>query len=238
MLWKSVLISLCLLAGNVTAKEHHVKVDAKSWLITNEDGTHVDGKNVNEIRSIASITKLMTVMAVIDHGQSLDEKIGKYTRNQLIQLALVKSDNKAAEVLCDNIPGGRSECIKYMNDKAKYIGMESTKFIEPTGLSPMNISTAVDLVKLVQEASTYDEIVRASNTPNLKFKYNKKWVSANNTNPLVGKFKFLVSKTGTTNAAGQCLVMMVDTDKGKRSFIMLGVKRGHRVDEAKNIINL
>jgi D-alanyl-D-alanine carboxypeptidase len=239
MRWKFILAVALLATATCFAGDTHTKVSAQSWLVSDEDGKTVIGDNIHEVRSIASITKLMTVMAVIDYGQDLKERIGKYTREQLIQLALVKSDNKAASTLCDNMPGGRMECIAYMNDKAKYIGMTNTKFVEPTGLSPMNISTAIDLTKLVNEASTYEEIVRASNTSRYSFKYNKKWVSVNNTNPLVGKnYKIVVSKTGTTNAAGQCLVMMVDTDKGKRVFVMLGIKKGRRASEAKNIVSI
>lgn len=234
MRWKFFVVAAFLAATSCFGG-----VSAQSWLVTTEDSSVHIGENTEVVRSIASITKLMTVIAVLDHYQDPKEKIGKYTREQLIQLTLIKSDNKAAALLCDNIPGGRFECIRYMNEKAGYIGMTNSKFVEPTGLSPMNISTARDLVKLVVESSKYEEIVKASNTQRYSFKQNKKWVSVNNTNPLVGKnFNFLVSKTGTTNAAGQCLVMMIDTDKGKRVFVMLGIKKGRRALEAKNIVSI
>ena len=159
-------------------------------------------------------------MAVLDLKQDMQQKIGKFTRGQLVQLALVKSDNDAAKALCDNFPGGRFECIRFMNEKANYLGMYRTKFVEPTGLSPMNISTALDLLKLVFEARHYPEIVKASQTPVLNIQIGNKVLSYRNTNPVIGKrFNFIVSKTGSTNAAGSCIVVMVDTDLGRRIVI-------------------
>jgi D-alanyl-D-alanine carboxypeptidase len=210
---------------------------AQSWLETDDQGNLIEGYNITEVRSIASITKLMTVIAVLDLKQDMQEKIGKFTRGQLVQLALVKSDNDAAKALCDNFPGGRFECIRFMNEKANYLGMYRTKFIEPTGLSPMNISTALDLLKLVFEASHYPEIVRASQTPVLNIQVGNKVLSFRNTNPVIGKrYNFIVSKTGSTNAAGSCIVVMVDTDIGRRIVILLGAKAGKRLPEAEYIV--
>ena len=234
MLRALILIAL-LFASNAFA----VNVTAQSWLETDDQGNLIEGYNITEVRSIASITKLMTVIAVIDNNQNMQEKIGKYTREQHIQLALVKSDNNSAKVLCDNFPGGRFECVRYMNEKANYLGMLRTKFVEPTGLSPMNISTALDLLRLVFESSHYPEIVKASQTAILNIQTGKKTQSFNNTNPIVGKRHiFIVSKTGTTNAAGGCIVMMVDTDKGRRIVIVLGSKNGKvRIPEAEYIVS-
>jgi D-alanyl-D-alanine endopeptidase (penicillin-binding protein 7) len=153
-------------------------------------------------------------------------------------LALVKSDNDAAKALCEKFPGGRFECIRYMNEKANYLGMLRTKFVEPTGLSPMNISTALDLLRLVFEASHYPEIVRASQTPVLNIQIGNKILSYRNTNPIVGKrYNFIVSKTGTTIAAGGCIVVMVDTDVGRRIIILLGAKNGKvRIPEVEYLV--
>ena len=232
---KALILSALLFVSNACA----VNITAHSWLETDYQGNLIEGSNITEVRSIASITKLMTVIAVIDNNQNMQEKIGKYTREQHIQLALVKSDNNSAKVLCDNFPGGRFECIRYMNEKAQYLGMYRTKFVEPTGLSPMNISTALDLLRLVFESSHYPEIVKASQTAILNIQTGKKTQSFNNTNPIVGKRHiFIVSKTGTTNAAGGCIVMMVDTDKGRRVVIVLGSKNGKvRIPEAEFIVS-
>jgi D-alanyl-D-alanine endopeptidase (penicillin-binding protein 7) len=230
-----LILSVLLFASNAFA----INISAQSWLETDDQGNLIEGYNITEVRSIASITKLMTVMAVIDNNQNMQQKLGKYTREQHIQLALVKSDNNSAKVLCDNFPGGRFECIRYMNEKANYLGMLRTKFVEPTGLSPMNISTALDLLRLVFEASHYSEITQASRTAVLTIKTGKQSQSFNNTNPIVGKrHSFIVSKTGTTNAAGGCIVMMLDTDVGRRIVIVLGSKNGKvRIPEAEFIVS-
>ena len=232
---RAIILAALLFACNAFA----VNITAQSWLETDDQGNLIEGYNITEVRSIASITKLMTVMAVIDNNQNMQEKLGKYTREQHIQLALVKSDNNSAKVLCDNFPGGRFECIRYMNEKANYLGMLRTKFVEPTGLSPMNISTALDLLRLVFEASHYSEITQASRTAVLTIKTGKQSQSFNNTNPIVGKrHSFIVSKTGTTNAAGGCIVMMLDTDVGRRIVIVLGSKNGKvRIPEAEFIVS-
>jgi D-alanyl-D-alanine endopeptidase (penicillin-binding protein 7) len=232
---RAIILAALLFASNAFA----VNITAQSWLETDDQGNLIEGYNITEVRSIASITKLMTVMAVIDNNQNMQQKLGKYTREQHIQLALVKSDNNSAKVLCDNFPGGRFECIRYMNEKANYLGMLRTKFVEPTGLSPMNISTALDLLKLVFESSHYSEITQASRTAVLTIKTGKQSQSFNNTNPIVGKrHSFIVSKTGTTNAAGGCIVMMLDTDVGRRIVIVLGSKNGKvRIPEAEFIVS-
>ena len=230
---KLLVLAALLFVGNAFA----VNITAQSWLETDYQGNLIEGSNITEVRSIASITKLMTVMAVLDLKQDLQEKIGKFTRGQLVQLALVKSDNDAAKALCDNFPGGRFECIRFMNEKANYLGMYRTKFVEPTGLSPMNISTALDLLKLVFEARHYPEIVKASQTPVLNIQIGNKVLSFRNTNPVIGKrYNFIVSKTGSTNAAGSCIVVMVDTDIGRRIVILLGAKAGKRLPEAEYIV--
>ena len=230
---KKLLLALCLFCSNAWA----MNITAHSWLETDDQGNLIEGSNITEVRSIASITKLMTVIAVLDNEPNMQEKIGKYTREQLIQLALVKSDNDAAKALCDNFPGGKFRCVKYMNEKAHSLGMLRTKFVEPTGLSPMNISTALDLLSLVFEASNYPEIVKASQTAVLSIKVGKKTLHFNNTNPIVGKrHNFIISKTGTTNAAGGCIVMMLDTNVGRRIVILLGSKDGKvRIPEAEFI---
>jgi len=228
---------LVLILALLTSNAFAFSMTAQSWLETDDQGNLIEGSNITEVRSIASITKLMTVIAVLDLKQDMQEKIGKFTRGQLVQLALVKSDNDAAKALCEKFPGGRFECIRYMNEKANYLGMLRTKFIEPTGLSPMNISTALDLLKLVFEASHYPEIVKASQTPVLSIQVGNKVLSYRNTNPVIGKrYNFIVSKTGSTNAAGSCIVVMVDTDIGRRIVILLGAKAGKRLPEAEYIV--
>jgi D-alanyl-D-alanine carboxypeptidase len=214
-------------------------ITAKSWLVADNDGNVIQSENINEIRSIASITKLMTVMVVLDAHQDLDQYIKPYTRRELIQLALVKSDNNATQLLCKHYPGGNAECVKAMNIKAHFLNMPNTKFIEPTGLSVFNVSTATELIKLVSAASKYPEIVETSKTSQVKIKIRKKWFIFNNTNPIIGKrHEFIVSKTGWITASGGCIVMMLNTDVGKRIVILLGSKNTKtRIPEAEFIID-
>lgn len=210
---------------------------AHSWLVADGDGKVLQGENMTESRSIASITKLMTVMVVLDQHLDLNENIKQYTREDLIKLSIIKSDNNAAMLLCESYPGGKIPCVKAMNEKAQSLGMFDTKYVESTGLSVMNISTAIDLIKLVQAAKEYPEIVDASKTARISIKLKKKWLFFNNTNPIIGKrHNFIVSKTGYIRASGGCIVMMLDTDIGRRIVVVLGSKNTHtRIPEAEFI---
>ena len=193
-------------------------ITAKSWLVA-DNGKIVDGINTKEVRPIASITKLVTVMVFLDANKSLTSK----NDQELIQRAIVSSDNRASERLCNSYPGGRGDCIFMMNLKAKELGLANTKFVEPTGLSVFNISNAEELIKIVQEASKYPEIVRASSTVK------------RNTNPLVAKKKLTVSKTGFINAAGGCIVLMQD----QRVVVILGSKNTRtRIPEADALLKI
>jgi D-alanyl-D-alanine endopeptidase (penicillin-binding protein 7) len=214
------------------------KVTAKSWLVADDSGKIIQSEDPDQIRSIASISKLMTVMVVLDKNQNLNETIDNFTRQQLIDMALIRSDNRAALLLCERYPGGNTECIRAMNVKAQLLGMYNTKFIEASGLSVFNVSTATELIKLVQAASYYPEIVRAANTNQVKIKIRNKWIVFHNTNPIIGKrHKFIVSKTGYINASGGCIVLMLDTEIGNRIVIVLGSKNTHtRIPEAEFII--
>ncbi len=225
----------CLLMASTAV--HAVKVTADSWLVADSTGKILQSENVDQVRPIASISKLMTAMVVLDAKQNLNEKIGAYTRRDLLQLALVKSDNKAAQELCDHYPLGKHQCIRDMNLKAKDLGLENTRFFEPTGLSVFNVSTAKELIVLVQTAQHYQEIVDASKSSQVKIKIKKKWLVFNNTNPIIGKrHNFIVSKTGYINASGGCIVMMLDTDIGRRIVVVLGSKNTRtRIPEAEFI---
>jgi len=124
-----------------------------------------------------------------------------------------------------------------MNMKAKSLNLDNTRFLEPTGLSIFNVSTAKELVVLVQEAQKYEAIVNASKSSQVKIKLKKKWIIFNNTNPIIGKrHNFLVSKTGYIKASGGCIVMMLDTDIGRRIVVVLGSKNTRtRIPEAEFI---
>jgi D-alanyl-D-alanine endopeptidase (penicillin-binding protein 7) len=234
---KKILLALtCVIAINA---ESVSLMTAKSWSVADANGQVLHSNNAGELRSIASISKLMTVMIVLDAQQDLDDYFKPYTRRELIQLALVKSDNVAAQTLCNNYPGGRNHCVHAMNQKAQDLGMPETKFIEPTGLSVMNISTAAELVKLVSASANYPEIVEASHTAQGKIKTKTSWQIFNNTNPMVNKYNFIVSKTGYIRASGGCIVMMLDTVLGRRIVVLLGSQNTRtRIPEAEFISKL
>ena len=231
----SLLLSLCF-TSNAYVIPHFT---AKSWLVADKNGKVIDGNNTLEVRSIASITKLMTVMVILDAKQDLNEVLlpRRLTRRELIGLAIVHSDNSAAKLLCDNYPGGYRDCIQAMNLKAVELGMPESKFIEPTGLSIFNVSTAQDLVKLVLAASKYPIINEDSNKDVIRIPVNrKKSAQFRNTNSLVGHYDFKVSKTGWINKSGGCIVMMIDANNKEKIIILLGSKNTHtRIPEAKMI---
>ena len=228
-------ILLSLLSSNVLA----ISITASSWLLADGNGKIIEGTNTTEVRSIASISKLITVMVVIDANQDLDQKIGKYTRQELIRLALVKSDNNAATALCENYQNGRISCVTAMNRKAQALGLAHTKFVEPTGLSIMNVSTAEELITIVMTAQSYPAIVNASNTRFDRIKTKTSWYNFNNTNPIVNSYHFMVSKTGYIKASGGCIVMMLDTSVGRRIVVLLNSKNTKtRIPEAEFIANL
>jgi len=229
------LLALLTLSFSLTA--FAMNITATSWLVADGEGRIIESENIYQDRSIASITKLMAAIVVLDARQDLDQYIKPYTRRELLQLAIVHSDNRASELLCQNYPNGRSQCINAMNEKARSLGMINTKFIDPTGLGVMNVSTAYDLIKLVRAAEHYQEIVDASGMSEVKIKIRKKYLIFRNTNPIIGKrHEFVVSKTGWTRAAGGCIVMMLDTDVGRRIVVVLGSKNTHtRIPEAEFI---
>ena len=217
----------CLLFA-LTLSAQATPVTATSWLVADENGRILRSENIEEVRA----------MVVMDARQDLKERIGSYTREQLIQLALVKSDNRAAEQLCDNYPRGRKSCVQAMNFKAQSLFMTRTRFVEPTGLSVFDVSTANELINLVMAAEHYPIIVEAGHTSTAKIKVKKKWVVFRNTNPLIGyNQNIIISKTGYIRASGGCLVMMLDTEIGRRILVLLGSKNTRtRIPEAEIVL--
>jgi serine-type D-Ala-D-Ala endopeptidase (penicillin-binding protein 7) len=204
---------------------------AKSWLIADGDGNVIDAENIEIQQPIASITKLMTAMVVLDAHPNLTTTLDKklrglpVTRGQLINLAIIKSDNQAAKMLCEYYHRGYNTCIDDMNHKAQVLGMHETKFADSSGLDNKNVSTPRDLIRLLLAAEKYPEIVFASNQAVgelVRKKKNKfiKW-RYTNTNPLVAKYNVIVSKTGYVRASGGCLVMSVMIDGKKKLFVVL-----------------
>jgi D-alanyl-D-alanine endopeptidase (penicillin-binding protein 7) len=179
---------------------------------------------------IASITKLMTAMVVLDAHLPMDQEITvdedhlnkikraksrlrvgmTLTRGEMLRLALMASENRAALALARSYPGGMPALVAAMNAKARALGMENTQFFEPTGLDSDNVSTAQDLVKMVAAAGRYTLIHQYTTTASHSVdNLNGRTMRFGNTNPLVrnASWDIGLSKTGFINEAGQCLVM-------------------------------
>lgn len=215
-------------------------------------------KNASKVVPIASLTKLMTAMVVLDAKQDMDELISieesdvdtiKYSssrvpvgaelpRSTILQLALMSSDNRAAAALGRTYPGGIDAFTEAVKKKLQVLEMHDTFIEEPTGLSARNRSTAVDLVKMVTAASYYPEISRMSTETGDLVDMNGEMVSYRNTNRLVGQkdWDISVSKTGFTREAGRCLIMRMQL-AGRHVIVVLlnAGASASRLLDAKNI---
>lgn len=248
------LSTAILFVGTAQARPHHLHKHGTpavnppafvtpSYLVADATGVVIKQQDSELVRPIASISKLM--VAVLSSEQSMDEeldvpgirtvqttiprKIKKLTRKELLTLALVHSDNFAAQILCTNIP----DCVTNMNTKAVELGMMNTHYNEPTGLDRGNVSTAQDLLKLMIVASTIPVITELSSMSEAKVET----IKVKNTNPLTAKLAVLLSKTGFTNPAGGCLVMVLKTEIGERFYILLGSKNTHtRIPDMENLV--
>ncbi|MBL8518582.1 MAG: D-alanyl-D-alanine endopeptidase [Betaproteobacteria bacterium] len=188
-------------------------------------------KNADTVTPIASITKVMTAMIVLDAKLPLDEAItitnddidmlkgsrsrlpigSAFRREDLMRLSLMASDNRAASALGRNYPGGIEAFVEAMNTKAKLLNLSSTRFVDSSGLAPGNVSSPQDLATLVSEAARYPMIREFSTTPELHVTLPnaKKPMGFNNTNALVKNQEWNIglSKTGYISESGKCLVM-------------------------------
>ncbi|MCZ6855241.1 MAG: D-alanyl-D-alanine endopeptidase [Gammaproteobacteria bacterium] len=200
-----------------------------------ETGELLVAKHADLVMPIASITKLMTAMVVLDSETSLKEwlpisdwksKLGKNAysriridsqakRGDLLRIALMSSENRAAYILGLNHPGGMPSFVNAMNARAKSLGMTMSNFVDPMGLSPDNRSTARDLSYLVAAAHDYPVIREYSTTRQhtVRFRSPRYKLGYGNTNPLTGSSRWNVtlSKTGYLKESGRCLVMVTET---------------------------
>ena len=225
-----------------------------------EDGTGkiLLEKNSNDIVPIASLTKLMTAMVVLDARPDMDAPIqiepedvdmlkhsmsrvpvgATMPRKDVLQLALMSSDNRAAASLARTYPGGKPAFLAAVQVKIKALGLTSTEIEEPTGLSPNNKSNAVDLAKMAEAASKYPDIVRITTDSGETMNINGRQVEYHNSNRLVGKkgWDIGLSKTGFTNEAGNCLIMRIKAAGKNATLVLLNAKAASaRLFDASNI---
>jgi D-alanyl-D-alanine carboxypeptidase/D-alanyl-D-alanine endopeptidase (penicillin-binding protein 7) len=223
-----------------------------------ESGKVLFEKNADAVVPIASLTKLMTAMVVLDAKQDMEEMISieesdvdtlkhsssrvpvgaSLPRGAILQLALMSSDNRAAAALARTYPGGNAAFVAAVKEKLQALGMQNTSIQEPTGLSPYNRSTAADLLKMATAAAYYPEITRLTTETGELMDINGHAVQYNNTNRLVGRkgWDILLSKTGFTREAGRCLIMRLQSAGKHVIVVLLNAKESaQRMVDAENV---
>jgi len=201
--------------------------------------------HAERVLPIASVTKLMTAMVVLDAKLPMDEMLtmtiannpdmkGIYSRVRLgselnrretLLITLMSSENRAATSLANHYPGGYGAFIKAMNAKARSLGMSHTRYVEPTGLSTQNVSTARDLAKLLIASRSYPMLSQLSTTreKTVAFRKPNYTLGFRNTDHLVNKSNWDINltKTGFTNEAGHCLVLLTKMDNRPVAMVIL-----------------
>lgn len=243
-----------------------ISTDSRSVAVIDaETGESIYEKDADIARPMASITKVMTAMVVLDAGLDMREELilepedfigpkrassrlksgDRLNRAEMLLMSLMKSENPAAKSLSRNYPGGYDAFIRAMNRKAQELGMSSAYFGDPTGLDKRNVASSNDLVKMVRAAGNYDVIRRFSTTKSYDFYVSNyssgnRTYSANNTSSLVrdGNYPIGISKTGFINEAGRCVVMETRVNNRPAIIVILGANSSAtRWGDAKNILN-
>ena len=251
---KAISLLLVLLGTTSTASAGDSKFSdlkgnpqlrSASAIVLDDDGNLIYGKDVNTVRPIASITKLMTAMVILDANLDLDEQItvtkedrdlirltgsrlqygATLSRREMILLALMSSENRAATALGRTYPGGMTNFVAHMNRKAKGLGMSNSHFADPAGLKAENVSTASDLAVMVAAADSYPLITQSTTTTRMDVRpYSGRGpLTYGNTNRLLKNksWDIELSKTGYINEAGRCLVMQANIEGEDVSIVLL-----------------
>jgi len=240
-----IALPLSLTAATFTDLTGHPDLRSKAAIIVDSQGREIYSKDADSVRPIASITKLMTAMVIIDSGLDLDEKItvtkadrdlmqltgsrldygATLSRRDMIMLAIMSSENRAAAALGRAYPGGTQQFVSAMNAQARLLGMSQSNFADPAGLNVDNTSTARDLMKLVRAASDYPLIHKASTTTRIEV---RPWPDRGplvygNTNRLLKNASWTIelSKTGYLNEAGRCLAMLARINGEPVTIVLL-----------------
>lgn len=214
-----------------------------AYVVDERTGESLFDKNSQAVLPIASISKLMTAMVSLDAGVPMTDMMevtdedrdyekgtgsrlsvgSRLSREDMLHIALMSSENRAAAALSRYFPGGRPAFLAAMNRKAKQLGMNDTHFNDPTGLSSQNVSSARDLVKMVKAAYQYPMIRRFSTDSNYDVNTGRRELHYVSTNHLIGHpgWEIGLQKTGYINEAGQCLVMQANVDGRPVIMILL-----------------
>ena len=227
-----------------------------AYVIDLNDSRVLFEKNSQDIRPIASISKLMTALVVAEARQDMDEMLTiseadidrlknsgsrlpvgtRLSRADMLHLALMSSENRAANALGRHYPGGLPAFVRAMNDKARSLGMRHTRFAEPTGLSSDNISSPRDLVKLLVAVNQHPAIRQYTTNEQYSVALNRgRQLLYRNTNRLVTRddWAIKISKTGFINEAGRCLVMLTEIEDKDVAIVLLNASgRYSRIGDA------
>jgi D-alanyl-D-alanine endopeptidase (penicillin-binding protein 7) len=250
MKWILILVMMVNLAHARSAP------DSDSVLLLNTSTNRIElERNGDRVRSIASITKIMTAMVTLDYDKDLSRRLTltkrvgsflprqQYTREQLLEAMLVKSDNGAAETLAEDYPGGRTAFIKEMNRHAEIWDLKHTRFEDASGLGAGNISTVHDVAAMMTVAANYWFIRETSIKKQVAFdtRYRKKirTIRLDHTsgNILFSFDNIVVSKTGLTSAAGWCVGLVTEQNGQQYVIVVLGSRnKTERLNTVKNIM--
>ncbi len=253
------VVSVTLLTAGARAQGPNLLSQA-ALIVDARSGESIYAKNANTITPIASITKLMTAMVVLDAQQNLDQAItvdvddldflkasrsrlsigSELTRREMLRLALMSSENRAASSLGRFYPGGLKAAVAAMNAKAKTLGMNNTHYVDTTGLSPENVSTARDLALLVQAAQRYPLIREYSTQPEeyVQIPATGQTLHFNNSNALVKSdgWQIMLQKTGFIREAGRCVVMLAQIAQRPVVMVLLdSVGKFSRLGDAHRV---
>jgi hypothetical protein len=242
---KKLLFLICFISTSVFA-------DGAYALYDYEQSEYQVSFNTYEVRPIASITKLFTAITILRSGVELTEKVkvkgrsgGHFpngtlvSRHDLMKAMMISSDNRAAETLANTYPGGFDEFIRDANAYIKGRGLIHTSIEEPTGLSKNNVSTATELISFLGAIKDNEALKNYADekSADILIPRGKKYIhiKLHNTNPSIFKFdNILISKTGFTNPAGRCVVMLVEKDKKHYGIVVLGQRN---VQERSHLAN-
>lgn len=247
----STFTAMALATAPLKAEAMPVLRSSIAYMVDQRTGAPIVDKHSDAIVPIASVSKLMTAMVVLDTNAPLSEAIevtdddrdlekhsssrlpvgAVQTREDLLHIALMASENRAAAALSRYYPGGRAGFVAAMNQKARSLGMADTHFENPTGLSARNVSSARDLVKMVEAAYQYPLIREYSTDPGYRLSTGKRGLSYHNTNILIRDpaWDIGLQKTGFINESGICLVMQT-TISGRPVVMVLLDSVGRHAD--------
>jgi D-alanyl-D-alanine endopeptidase (penicillin-binding protein 7) len=222
---------------------------ASTFVFDESKNDVITASEANIPRPIASLTKIMTALVALEYDSNMDRMMkvsggsklppGYNSRGDVFTSMLVRSDNRAAEILAEDYPGGRKAFIKAMNQKAQNLQMYSTRYTDPSGLSSGNVATVGEVAMLIQIAALQPILADTSILRQVEIRNRKYKVLLDNTNrALLARFdEIKFSKTGFTNAAGWNVGMIIERQGKRFVVVILGAKsKEHRYNLAKSLI--